>query len=142
MTQQQEDFKERSRKLGAEYLPGLIGIDFTAYGDGWVEGELAVRKALMAPNGYLHAAAVIGLADSACGYGSIMALPEGASGFTTIELKSNFLSTARDGVIECRAEAKHLGRKTQLWDATVKSRDTGKTIALFRCTQMVLWPKE
>lgn len=127
---------------GAEYLPGLLGLEFTGFGDGWVEAEVAVRKALMAPNGFLHAASVVGLADSACGYGCVRALPDGAAGFTTIELKSNFLGTARDGVIECRAEAKHLGRTTQLWDATVKHRDTGKVIAMFRCTQMVLWPKK
>ncbi|WP_375200906.1 PaaI family thioesterase [Hyphococcus sp.] len=127
---------------GAEYLPGLLGLEFTGFGDGWVEAEVAVRKALMAPNGFLHAASVVGLADSACGYGCVRALPNGAAGFTTIELKSNFLGTARDGVIECRAEAKHLGKTTQLWDATVKHRDTGKVIAMFRCTQMVLWPKK
>ncbi len=127
---------------GADYLPGLLGLEFTGFGDGWVEAEVAVRKALMAPNGFLHAASVVGLADSACGYGCVRALPNGAAGFTTIELKSNFLGTARDGVIECRAEAKHLGRTTQLWDATVKHRDTGKVIAMFRCTQMVLWPKK
>ncbi|GJL93289.1 PaaI family thioesterase [Hyphococcus sp.] len=127
--------------VGSEFLPGLLGINFTNTGDGWVEAELAIRKALMAPNGFLHAGAVVTLADTACGYGCVRALPEGASGFTTVELKSNFLGTARDGAIECRAEAKHLGRTTQLWDATVKHRETGKVIALFRCTQMVLWPK-
>lgn len=123
------------------FLPGLIGIRFTGAGDGWVEAELAVRQELMAPNGFLHAASVIALADTACGYACVRALPEGARGFTTVELKSNFTGTARDGVIETRAEAKHLGRTTQLWDATVKHRETGKTIAHFRCTQMVLWPK-
>ena len=127
--------------VGSEFLPGLLGINFTNTGDGWVEAELAIRKTLMAPNGFLHAGSVVTLADTACGYGCVRALPEGASGFTTVELKSNFLGTARDGVIECRAEAKHLGRTTQLWDATVKHRETGKVIALFRCTQMVLWPR-
>ena len=124
------------------HLPGLVGILFTAAGDGWLEAELPVRQEVMAPNGFLHAASVIALADSACGFGCLLALPEGAQGFTTIELKSNFTGTARDGVIETRAEAKHLGRTTQLWDAAVKHRDTGKVIAHFRCTQMVLWPKE
>ncbi len=132
-----KDFDE----IGKEFLPGLIGITFKDFGERWVEAELTVRKALMAPNGFLHAGTVVTFADTCCGYGCLRALPEGASGFTTIELKSNFLGTARDGVIECRAEAVHLGRTTQLWDATVKHRDTGKTIALFRCTQMVLWPK-
>ncbi len=127
--------------VGSDFLPGLLGINFTNTGNGWVEAELTIRKALMAPNGFLHAGSVVTLADTACGYGCVRALPEGANGFTTVELKSNFLGTARDGIIECRAEAKHLGRTTQLWDATVKHRETGKVIALFRCTQMVLWPK-
>ena len=125
-----------------DHLPGLVGIHFTAAGDGWLEAELPVRQEVMAPNGFLHAASVIALADSACGFGCLLALPEGAQGFTTIELKSNFTGTARDGVIETRAEAKHLGRTTQLWDAAVNHRDTGKVIAHFRCTQMVLWPRD
>lgn len=135
------DVTSSFNNAGADYLPGLLGLEFTNFGDGWVEAEVKVRQALMAPNGFLHAASVIGLADSACGYGCVRALPEGAAGFTTIELKSNFLGTARNGIVDCRAEAKHLGRTTQLWDATVKHRESGKTIALFRCTQMVLWPK-
>lgn len=123
------------------FLPGLVGVEFTDAGDGWVEARLAVRKELMAPNGFLHAASVIALADTCCGVGCMRARPEGANGFTTIELKSNFLGTALDGVIACRAEAKHLGRTTQLWDAEVRNLATGKIIALFRCTQLVLWPK-
>ena len=118
-----------------------MGLNFTGLGKDWVEADLKIRKQVMAPNGFLHAGTVITLADTCCGYGCRYTLPEGASGFTTIELKSNFVGTAREGIIECRAEAQHLGRMTQLWDATVKHRDTGKTIALFRCTQMVLWPK-
>jgi len=141
MTNQAGGDERDLQNVGEGYLPGLIGLEFTGSGDGWVEAEVKVRKALMAPNGFLHAASVIALADTACGYGCVRALPEGAVGFTTIELKSNFLGTARDGVIECRAEVNHRGRTTQLWDATVTHRETGKTIALFRCTQLVLWPK-
>ena len=123
------------------HLPGLVGMIFTSAGEGWIEAELAIRRELMAPNGFLHAGTVVTLADTCCGFGCVRALPEGARGFTTIELKSNFLGAALEGAIACRAEAKHLGRTTQLWDAEVKHRDTGKTIALFRCTQAVLWPK-
>ena len=79
------------------------------------------------------------LADTSCGYGCMITLPEGANSFTTIELKSNFLGTAREGKVDCIATPIHLGRTTQVWDATVSA--AGKTIALFRCTQMVLWPK-
>ena len=93
----------------------------------------------MAPNGFLHAASVIALADTSCGYGCVATLPQGASGFTTIELKSNFLGTAREGAIACRATPVHLGRTTQVWDAVVTLEGREKVIALFRCTQMVLW---
>ena len=126
---------------GRDFLPGHLDINITAVGEGFLEAELPVRQALMAPNGFLHAGTVVTLADTACGYACTRALPDGAAGFTTIELKSNFLGTATEGVIACRAEAHHLGRTTQLWDAEVKRQSDGKTIALFRCTQMVLWPK-
>ena len=106
-----------------------------------VRAELAVHEALMAPNGFLHAASVVALADTCCGYGCAMNLPQGASGFTTIELKSNHLGTALSGVVDCVARPAHVGKSTQVWDATVTSRETGRTLALFRCTQMVLYPK-
>jgi uncharacterized protein (TIGR00369 family) len=104
-----------------------------------VEGRLPVREDLLAPNGYLHAAAVIALADTACGYGCIASLPEGASGFTTIELKTNFLGTATEGVLRCDAALVHGGRTTQIWDATVTNEESGKRLALFRCTQLLLY---
>lgn len=128
-------------QFGAASLPGLLGIVILQASLDEVHAELPVRPGVMAPNGYLHAGSIVSLADTCAGYGCIANLPAGASGFTTIELKSNHLGTARDGVIECRARPVHLGRTTQVWDAVVTHRDSGKTLALFRCTQMVLYPK-
>ena len=122
------------------HLPGLIGVVFTELTTQTVRAELTVRPDLLAPNGFLHAASVIALADTACGYGCRLLLPEGANGFTTIELKSNFLGTAREGTIFCAARAVHAGRTTQLWDAEVKNAQ-GKLMAVFRCTQAVLYPR-
>ena len=123
------------------HLPGLLGVHILETGQGFLRAELPVRPELFAPNGFLHAGSVVTLADTACGYACGAHLPDGASGFTTLELKSNHLGTARDGTIEVLARAAHLGRTTQVWDATVTHRETAKTIALFRCTQMVLWPR-
>src|SRR5438552_19150799 len=102
--------------------------------------HLSLRRELLGPNGYLHAGTVVALADSACGYGCIASLPDGATGFTTIELKTNFLASALKGTIECEARMVHGGRTTQLWDATVTDAE-GRTMALFRCTQLVLYPR-
>ena len=136
-TPSHKDFK----KLGDGYLPGLLGVEIVTVNKEFVASRMMVRREVMAPNGFLHAASVIALADTSCGYGCLATLPEGAKGFTTIELKSNFLGTARDGFIACRATPVHLGRTTQVWDAVVSHRESGKTIALFRCTQMLLYPK-
>jgi 1,4-dihydroxy-2-naphthoyl-CoA hydrolase len=127
--------------LGVEYLPGHLGIVITYVGPSEVRSELQIRKSHTAPNGFLHAGSIITLADTSAGYGCTAHLPEGATGFTTIEIKSNHLGTALNGTIECTAKAMHLGRATQVWDAVVTHRETGKTIALFRCTQMVLYAK-
>ena len=132
-----DDFK----RFGDGHLPGHLGVEILTVSREAVESRMAVRREVMAPNGYLHAASVVALADTSCGYGCVAALPEGARGFTTIELKSNFLGTTRDGAVRCRATPAHLGRTTQVWDAVITNEADGKTIALFRCTQMVLWPK-
>jgi len=121
------------------HLPELIGIDFISVEPGRLTSRLAIRPELLAPNGYLHAATVIALADTTCGYGVFYDLPEGAKSFTTIELKSNFLGTAREGVIACAGTRVHNGRTTQVWDATVTDQANGKAIALFRCTQMIMY---
>jgi uncharacterized protein (TIGR00369 family) len=128
-------------ELGRDLLPGLVGIRFESVEAGVVSSRLPIERKHMAPTGFLHAATVIALADTSCGYGCSVSLPHGATGFTTVELKSNFLSTARVGdEIFCRAWLVHGGRSTQVWDAEVTDED-GRTLALFRCTQMVLYPR-
>ena len=152
MTSRSEDFRVTSElkpQLTTTYwndrakgrLPGMLGVTLREIEVGRAVGEVVLRPELRAPNGFLHAATVIGLADTLCGYGCVAALPEGATGFTTVETKSNHLATATEGTISCTASLVHGGRTTQVWDATVTHNETGKTIALFRCTQMVLWPR-
>ena len=132
-----EVFNER----GANTLPGYLGIEIQEIAENRVSARLPVRQQLLAPNGYLHAGSVVTLADTAAGYACMAHLPEGAHSFTTIELKSNHLGTAREGAIAAVATPAHLGRTTQVWDVTVTDEANGKTIALFRCTQMILYPK-
>ncbi len=124
-------------QAGAGFLPGLLGIEFDGADGGVVRARLTLRQEHFAPNGYVHAGTIVTLADTACGYGSLLTLPEGGIGFTTIELKTNFLRTAREGTITCEAQLVHGGRTTQLWDATVAGPD-GRPLAVFRCTQLVL----
>lgn len=135
---QAELFTERQKGT----LPGDLSIEWELVSAAGVKGGFTVRAGHMAPNGFMHAASIVCLVDSACGYGCVCALPDGASGFTTIEIKTNYLGSARPGErVTCEARLVHGGRMTQVWDAEARNATTGKTIAVFRCTQMVLWPR-
>ncbi|MEF8753833.1 MAG: PaaI family thioesterase [Accumulibacter sp.] len=126
--------------LAVGHLPGWFGIEVVSVEPGRLTARLPIRPEMLAPNGFLHAATIVALADTSAGYATIAHLPPGAEGFTTVELKTNFLGTLTDGVLLCEATAAHGGRTTQVWDAVVSSGD-GRRLALFRCTQMVLWPR-
>lgn len=128
-------------RFGKDYLPGLLGLVITEMSEGVVKGELPVRKTLLAPNGYLHAGTIVTFADTLSGYGCVAHLPADAQNFTTVELKSNFLNTTREGMLYGEARAVHLGRTTQVWDAVVTHGEERRKLALFRCTQLVLYPR-
>jgi len=121
-------------------LPGHLGIQVVDAEPGRCELSMPLAAHHVAPNGYLHAGSIVTLADTTCGFGCMASLPEDANGFTTIELKANFLGTATQGSLRCVATLEHGGRRTQVWDATVWDEE-GRRLALFRCTQMILYSK-
>ena len=132
---------ESFNQIGVGKLPGLIGIVITRADRSEVAAELAIEQKHLAPNGFLHAGTVVTLADTCAGYGCVANLPAAATGFTTIELKSNHLGTALEGTILSSAKPAHLGKTTQVWDVVVTRKESGKTIALFRSTQLILYAK-
>jgi uncharacterized protein (TIGR00369 family) len=134
-----DELRERLSALLPGHLPGLFGIELLQAEHGFVEGRLELRPDFMAPNDYLHAATVVALADTLCGMGCLASLPQGATRFTTIELKTNFVRSARaDDALHAEARLAHGGRTTQVWDAAVRRESDGKDLALFRCTQYLL----
>jgi uncharacterized protein (TIGR00369 family) len=127
--------------IGEKIFPGLVGLELLELSDGRSVARVAVKPRHLAPNDFLHAGLMVTLADTSCGYGTMASLPEGADSFTTLELKMNFQGTVRDGAIVSVAERRHGGRTTQIWDATVTAQASGKTLGLFRCTQLILYPR-
>jgi uncharacterized protein (TIGR00369 family) len=122
-------------------LPGHVGLEVTLVEPGKVVGRFEVRSDLVAHTGYLLAGAVLTIADILCAYGVSTAWPDGATGFTTAEVKCNFMGTLREGAGLCTARLLHGGRTTQVWDANVTDEATGKLLAAFRCTQIILYPR-
>ena len=122
-------------------LPSMLGVEMLEIELELVRARIGVTERLLAGTGYLWAPVVVGLADALCAAGTGASLPEGAT-FTTIELKTNFLGSARAGEeVVGEARPAHRGRTTQVWDVTVTNTTSGRVIALQRCTQMVLYPR-
>jgi uncharacterized protein (TIGR00369 family) len=120
-------------------LPGLVGMEVLDVSADGLKSRLEVRPELLSPNGYVHAAALVALADTTCGFGAIAFLPDGARSFTTLELKTSFVGAVRDGAILCAAVPVAVSRQTQSWDAVCVAEADGRRLALFRCTQLVLY---
>jgi 1,4-dihydroxy-2-naphthoyl-CoA hydrolase len=136
VSQDLEEFRAR----GEGRFPGFLGIEVIEVRHGATVMRLEIKPHHVAPNGYLHAGVVVGMADSACGYGCVASLPQGAMNFATVELKTNFLGTVTEGTLECRGTMIHGGRTTQVWDAQVIEAGSGRRLALFRCTQLIVYP--
>jgi len=124
--------------LGKGHLPAHLSIEVLEVGDGFLKSKLRVSSHHLAPNGFLHAASIIALADTSAGYGCLANLPDGSASFTTIELKANFVSTITAGEAFCEARAVHTGRTIQLWEARVTDAVSGRLLATFACTQLLL----
>lgn len=142
-------YRETDRKVVADMLreasqttlPGHMGLELIDIGEGTARMRCDIQPFHLAPNGYLHAGSVITLADTAAGFGCVGNFPDDASGFTTIELKSNFTGTLLEGAMFAEARMIHGGRTTQVWDVEVSDEATGRRLAYFRATQMILYPK-
>ena len=135
-----QDFNvEYFNNLSKGHFPGFLGIVITKVAEGSLLAEMPIVKNLFAPNGFLHAGSIVSFADTIAGYSVLAHLPENGKSFTTLELKSNFIRATRDGIIECESSAEHLGRTTQVWRVDVRSQETKKKIAVFSCTQLILY---
>ena len=117
---------------GKGYLFDHLGMSFSFDPSGVATGLLSLEKHHFSWEGRIHAGTLFALADSCAGFGCLKSLPEGATGF---------VATTDGGTIKAVATPKHLGRSTQMWDVEIISEKDQKTLAWFRCTQSILWPK-
>lgn len=132
------DLAQRMTEFFGPLVPGQLGCVFDTATKELVVGHIDVSDSLIAGTGFLFAPAVIALADTCAAIGCDLNIADEDS-FTTIELKTNFLSSARVGErVTCRCTPIHLGRQTHVWDSVVTNEATERKMAAFRCTQMVL----
>ena len=87
-------FAERVRASFAQQrMMQTLGAGLGAVGPGTVEIALPFADALTQQHGYLHAAAVTAIADSACGYAALTLMPPGRE-VLSVEFKTNLVAPA------------------------------------------------
>lgn len=121
-------------------LPGILGIVSVEIGSDYSIVEMEIQTLHLNVRGSVHGGSIVALADTAAGYGTYSNLSAQATGFTTLELKCNFIRAVDSGTLACRARRIHRGRTTEVWDSTVTHKQSGKKIGEFRCTQLILYP--
>ena len=134
---------ERVREFLDSDKPGfmkLMGFRLGDYSADKVEGFVDVRPDLSNRAGVMHGGAIMAMADTLGGAGTIANLPEGAR-TVTIESKTNFFAEIPVGDT-ARGEATplHRGRTTMVWQTKV-TRGDGRLAALVTQTQLVIAPK-
>ena len=133
-----QELVDQLNQFTANKHPGHVGVILTKCEADRVEGHLTVTEPVVAGTGFLWAPVVITLADWLCAAAMSANLQPNES-FTTVELKTNFLGSAKEGeTISAVATPQHRGGSTHVWDVEVKNDEKNKVIALFRCTQMIL----
>ena len=132
---------KQMNSLAKDSFVSHLGIKITKVNKKGAVAKLKVSKAIMAPNALIHGGAITSLADTACGFGTMYHLKKDQM-FATIELKTNFISAVQRGIIVCEATLIHKGKTLHVWDSKIFEEKSLKVIALFRCTQMIIYQKK
>src|SRR6201996_4389889 len=127
--------KVRSMKMP---FAELKGVTFVEAETDRVVARMLVRPDLCTLSHSIHGGAVMALADSVGAAATVINLPQDATGTTTIESKTNFIGSAREGTtVVATATPVHRGRRTQVWQTRLETEE-GKLVAIVTQTQMVL----
>jgi uncharacterized protein (TIGR00369 family) len=118
-------------------LPEHLGIAFEDVSAARVVATMTVRAEVTTTGGRLHGGAIMALADTVGAVGAFLNLPEGATGTTTIESKTNFFAGVSEGVVRATAEPVHIGKRTSCWTTRIVDAK-GRLVAQVTQTQMVL----
>ena len=116
----------------------LKGVSFSEAEKDRVVARMLVRADLCTLGQVLHGGAIMALADSVGAAATVINLPDDAKGTTTLESKTNFIGSAKEGTtVIATATPVHRGRRTQVWQTRLETEE-GRLVALVTQTQMVL----
>ena len=115
----------------------VLGAEVVEASPAVVRVRLAWDHTRCTAGGVLHGGVLMDLADAAGGLSAFLNLPEGSTGTTTLESKTNLFRAVRAGTVTAESRVLHAGRSTIVVDTVVQDGD-GALVARTTQTQMVL----
>jgi uncharacterized protein (TIGR00369 family) len=132
------NFEARVRdSFARQRMMHLLGAELTTVLAGQIEIVLPFRSELTQQHGYIHAAAVAAIADSACGYAALT-LMEPAQEVLSVEFKVNLLAPAVGERFVAAGRVLRSGRTLSVCTAEVHAvqSGSGKLIAAMQATMI------
>ena len=119
-------------------MSGHLGIEFTAFGDDWIEATMPVNEKTRQPMGLLHGGANVVLAEELGSIASFLCVEDiTGKSVVGIELSSSHLRSARKGIVTGKVTPIKIGRKTHVWNIEIRD-EMDKPINVTRLTTMVI----
>jgi uncharacterized protein (TIGR00369 family) len=133
-------FEDRVRESFSRLaLMTTIGARLVKVAPGEVDIDMPVRDDLKQQHGYIAAAIVTAVVDTACGYAAMSLMPASAT-VVTVEYKVNFISPARGERLLAHGRVVKPGRTLTVCTGEVYalSNSARKTVAIMLATMVAL----
>ena len=123
--------------LAAQPFPRLMGVEIIEATKAAVRGRIVVKPEICTAANIMHGGAIMAFADTLGAIGAFLNLPQGSL-TTTIESKTNFIGSAKEGsTLVAESVPLHIGRRSSVWQTRI-AREDGKLVAVITQTQLIL----
>ena len=115
---------------------GHLGIQFSAFGDNWIEAQMPVDQRTKQPWGVLHGGISAALAETVGSAGGALCVEEDQY-IVGLDINANHLRPVSGGLVTARATPIQLGRKIHVWQIDIRNQED-KLCCVSRLTLSVL----
>ncbi len=123
--------------MGQGCMVEHLGIEFTEIGKDYLIATMPVDHRTKQPLGLLHGGASVALAETMGSLGATLCLDLNKQYPVGLEINTNHIKSANEGVVTGKAQPIHIGRGTQVWSIEIKN-DKKQLVAISRITIAIL----
>lgn len=118
-------------------LIGNLGIQIEKIAAGEVKATMPVCPQTTRPDGLLHGGAILALAETLAGLGSMLVIDMNEFDIRGIHVTGSHTGSVRGGTVQATAKIIHQGNQTHVWNVDVTNGD-GRLVSTIRVTNMIV----